>query len=423
MIQILSIIVITVGVINLLRMVMLLVGSDIYNLAFHIKKRGKKVLNFPTISIVIPAFNEEKTIIQCVSSILSSNYPKEKTEIIVVDDGSSDKTALKVEKFKNLHNIKNLIVITQNNLGKAHALNNGMMNFASGELVMCLDADSKLSKDALSKASVYFQDEKVVALATNVKIDKNKGLLNLLQMYEYIVCYQTKRAQTIFNIEYIIGGIGSMFRKSFIEQIGYYDANTVTEDIDITMKILQNGNRKVKVMYAADVITYTQGALTVSDLIKQRTRWKWGRYQTFLKNKSMFFTNDKKFTKGLTWLYLPFALWNDFAFIFEPIIITYIVLISIIFRDPFTILSAFTVLTFYLSMNILAENTIPLKLRLKLLLLTPFMYVLFYVLSYVEYVALIKSLGNIHALKNSLTTQNNTWHPIKRPSYITDTTY
>ena len=252
-----------------------------------------------------------------------------------------------------------------------------------------------------------------MAIASNVKIARSGGLLNLIQLFEYVICHQMKKAQTVFNIEYIIGGIGSIFRKSYLQKINYFDENTVTEDIDITMKILRAGNKNVRVLYASDVIAYTQSALTVSDLIRQRYRWKWGRYQTFVKNRLMFFSRDFRYTKGLSWFYLPFALYSDLAFFLEPVILTYLIYIVISFADIKTLLSSVAIITFYFNFNILGEETLNLKDKLKMIALAPLMYFLFYVLSFVEYVALLKSLIRIPYLKKSLEGKECSWTPIR----------
>lgn len=410
----LTILVVLFGTINLIRMTVFLVGSDIYCLKknrLHLKKFYPLQ---PLISIIIPAHNEAGSISRCLKSIFDNNYPKKHIQAIVIDDGSVDDTLYASEEFAFKNKSNNITVVHQSNLGKAHALNNGMKNYVKGELAMCLDADSYLDKHALSRIARYFEDDKVMAVASNVKIAPAKGLLNLIQQVEYIVCYQMKKAQTTFNIEYIIGGIGSTFRKSFLDSINYYDANTVTEDIDITMKILRHGNKNVKVIYADDVISFTQSAQTIGDLIKQRYRWKWGRAQTFLKNKKMFFSRKKKFTKSLSWLYLPFAIFSDFAFFFEPILMGFILYVSLILKDYFTLASAFFIITFYLEMSIIGEESIAWKSKLKYILIAPSMYFLFYILSFVEYVALIKSFINIHNLNKSLMISRNVWKPVKR---------
>ena len=201
-----------------------------------------------------------------------------------------------------------------------------------------------------------------------------------------------------------------------MEIVNYYDTNTVTEDIDITMKILQNGNKNNRVIYAADVIAYTESVLDIKGLIRQRFRWKWGRCQTFIKNKNLFFTKDKKTSKLLSFFYLPFAIFCDFSFFWEPFMVFYILFVSIYYKDPITLLSAFTVITLYIIVNIIAENTINPKEKLKLLAIAPSMYFYFYVLSFVEYIALIKALVNIKNLKTSIGKNICDWQHVKRPS-------
>lgn len=416
LLKFLSVLVVFFGVVNLFRMAIFLIGSDIYGLKKHLQSK-KDLSYYPYVSIIIPAYNEERSVIGAISSVITNTYPQDKVEVIVVSDGSTDGTEQQVKDFIAQYSISNVRLVTQINSGKANALNNGMKNFATGELVMCLDADSYIAPDALVHAVIYFEDEKVMAMASNVKVVRSKGLLNLIQVFEYIICYQMKKAQTAFNIEYIIGGIGSMFRRSFLEQIDFYDGNTVTEDIDLTMKILQYGNKNIRVIYASDVLAYTQGALSISDLMRQRHRWKWGRYQTFLKNRHLFFSKDTKYTKGFSWIYLPFALFCDFAFFFEPFILLFILYLIIGYHDSITLLSAVCVLSFYMSMSILGEDTISIKNKFQLILLAPLMYFFFYLLSFVEYFALIKSWLNLHQLGKSLSQNKASWQPIRREGF------
>ncbi|OGC38618.1 hypothetical protein A2V54_01920 [candidate division WWE3 bacterium RBG_19FT_COMBO_53_11] len=403
------------GSINLLRMATFIVGSDLYSLQRDLKRKGgTRRRRYYTYSVVVPAHNEESTILRNLRSVVNSNYPKDKLQIIVVDDGSTDKTYEIVKQYKTKNRIDNLTLVKQKNSGKANALNNAIKNFATGKLIMCLDADSYLERNALINCTEYFRDRKVKAVASNVKIIKNDGLLNLLQRYEYIICYQMKRAQTVFNIEYIIGGIGSVFRRSALERANYYDGNTVTEDIDLTMKILNRGNRKNKVIYGSDVIAHTESVINVKGLIKQRCRWKWGRCQTFLKNKSIFFNGDSRFTKGLTFLYLPFAIFSDIAYLFEPVMLLYILYVSFVYANPLAILSALVVITFYMSINVLLEETLDNKERVFYLLVAPAMYFYFYILSFVEYVALTKALVRINKLKGSIDGNICNWQHVER---------
>lgn len=337
-----------------------------------------------------------------------------KLEIIVVDDGSTDNTLQTAKTVQRKHPEVCVKVVRQENAGKAHALNNGIKNYATGKLIMCLDADSCVASKAIANGVQHFRNPRVKGISANVKIIKQRTLLNLIQRSEYIVCYQMKRAQTYFNIEYIIGGIGSMFRKSTLERVGYYDTDTITEDIDLTMKILRLGNKSNKVVYAADMIAYTESCLSMKALLRQRYRWKWGRSQTFIKNTSMFFNTDRKYSKGLTFVYLPYALYGDISFLFEPLMAAYIFFVAVYYRDPYTLASAALVLSMYTGINILAEDTLPLRERLSLLFFVPVMYFLFYVLSFAEYVALIRTLFKVHTLKRSIREQDCSWQHVER---------
>ncbi len=340
------------GVLNLIRMGLFIIGSDLYDLKdSFIKRKKSKRGSLPYFTVVVPAHNEQETILRNVTSILKSDYPMNKVQIVVVDDGSTDDTKNILNKFRRENNVKNLVLVFQKNQGKARALNNGIKKYAKGKLVMCLDGDSFIAPDALRNAAKYFRDDRVKALASNVRIIETGTFLNLVQRFEYLICYQMKKAQTFFNVEYIIGGIGSTFRRDMLEKINYYDGDTITEDIDLTMKILQNGNKENRVIYGSDVISYTESVLSIKDLTKQRFRWKWGRSQTFFKNWNMFFSTDKRSSKWLTWVYLPYALFSDIAFFLEPLMIGYIAYIVIIYGDILTLLSSLAVISIYISIN------------------------------------------------------------------------
>lgn len=412
--NIVSLFIVFFGVVNLIRLTIFIVGSDLYSLKAKREQRKKLPRYFPLISIVIPAHNEEKTILRSVRSIIKSKYPRHKREVIVVDDGSTDQTTNIINKYKAQYRVQNLQIVKQPQRGKAHALNNAIKNYADGELVMCLDSDSYLAPNGLKNVTRYFIDEKVAAVSANVKIIPSGSFLNLIQQFEYFICYQMKRAQTVFNIEYIIGGIGSTFRKSVLEKVGYYDADTVTEDIDLTMKILQLGNNNIRVIYGADVVAHTESVLDIGGLIRQRFRWKWGRSQTFLKNINLFFNTDKRFTKGFSFVYLPFAIFSDIAFLLEPIFVLYIFFIIIRFGDAVTLAASLLIISSYIILNILMEDTISREDKLVYVIVAPFMYLFFYILSLVEYIALIKALVRLPWLRKSIYQNICRWDHVDR---------
>ena len=228
----LSYCVLVLGLVNLLRLAIFMVGADLYDICKAGGNRAKAAFR-PFVSVIIPAHNEEVCIIRTVESVLANDYARKR--IIVVDDGSTDSTYSKLRHFKKGHNLPQLTIVRQKNGGKATAINNAFKNHTHGSsLVMVLDADSLLDKSAISRMVEHFRDKNVVAAAANVKVIDSLQVLTLAQRLEYVVSHRMKRALTVFNMEYIIGGVGSTFRKSMVRTCNYYDTDTITEDIDFT---------------------------------------------------------------------------------------------------------------------------------------------------------------------------------------------
>jgi biofilm PGA synthesis N-glycosyltransferase PgaC len=411
-IKILVTYIIVMSIINLIRMTLYLVGGDIYAIKQLLQKkslRGRRAYR-PTVSLVVPAHNEATVIGKTLEYLARLDYPKSKLQIIIANDGSSDGTSKIVQKFiKSHHGTANISLFGQRNGGKANVLNNAIRRRATGTLIMCLDADSLIAPDAVKKAVEHFRDKRIVALASNVNILDNGTILGMAQRFEYLISYNMKKAQTVYNIEYIIGGIGSMFRKSMLQKVEYYDTNTMTEDIDLTMKIIAQGNKKHRVAYASDCITYTEAVPSVQSLIRQRFRWKYGRLQTFYKHYTMFFSRSNAYSRGLTWFTLPYSLLLEILFILEPLVVTTIIFTSIYFRNPNTILAAVSVISAYVLVNIWSSSHLTIKDRLRLSFFAPSMYLVMYLMSIVEYAALLQAVIKLPNLTKSLTGKRTTW--------------
>ena len=404
--------IVIISIVNLVRMTIYLIGGDVYSVLRLRRERAAKALPpyQPTVSLVVPAHNEAAVIDKTLECLVGIDYPKDKLQIVVADDGSTDDTVAVVEAFKKAHADGHEIdIFAQPNGGKADALNNAIAARATGELVMCLDADSLIAPDGVTKAVAYFRDPRVAALASNVNIMDNGTLLGLVQRFEYLISYHMKKAQTIFNIEYIIGGIGSMFRHDMLKRVAFYDTNTMTEDIDLTMKIIGEGNKHHRVVFAADCLTYTEAVPSFRSLVTQRYRWKYGRMQTFYKNAHLFFSRDRRYAKQLTWFILPYALLQEVLFLAEPLIVGYILFVSIYYRDAQTLLMAYGVITAYVLVNVWSTAHLTVRDRLKLSVAGTTMYIFLYALSVVEYMALLRALMNLRHLKESLVSQRTTW--------------
>jgi biofilm PGA synthesis N-glycosyltransferase PgaC len=405
------------GLVNLLRIVIFMIASDIHEIKEHRQVRSRPVSNYlPGITVVIPAYNEERSIRQTLESVLANTYPR--FEIVVVDDGSTDGTSQVVREVFRDYPRAPLKLVRQKNAGKSHALNNALRNNTRAALVMCLDADSRLAPDALAKAALHFrQNPSLVALASNMKIDSKLTAVTLAQKIEYMVANRFKRSLSLLNIEYIIGGIGSTFRRSYLERIGYYDTDTMTEDIDLSMKIInQMGNTRYKIDYGYDVHTYTQAVPNLKDLIQQRFRWKYGRMQTFYKNRNLFFSSDRKHSKLLTHFQLPYAVLGDVMLTVEPLVLLYILFSLAVLGQPQVIIWGMLFMALYVAWIVISSNDDSLSSseRFMLIMLAPLSWFLFYIITLVDFCAYVRSLRRLPALSSSLSNRSASWDHVQR---------
>lgn len=363
----------------------------------------------PKLSVIIPAHNEERCIIRTIESVCQSSYTKNKLEIIVADDGSTDKTAELVRAYIQRHKNHRIRLVSRPNQGKASALNHAMTHHATGELIMVLDADSTVDSLCLANSVRYFQDERVVATASNVTIRDARSLLGLAQKFEYLLSHHMKRTNTALGMEYVIGGVGSTFRRDALEYVSYYDTDTLTEDIDLTLKIVAKNPNKWRVVFAPDAITYTEPVQTYCALVKQRFRWRFGRIQTFYKNRRLFFSSDTRHSKLLTWFLMPTTLLYEVGIIIEPVLLVGLLAVAITTGSLAPLIS---VMVFYaiIGLNcIWASVHLERKEKVRLSLYTPIIFVFVYILITVEYITAIQSFMRWHHVPRSLRQKHRTW--------------
>lgn len=379
------------SLLNFVRVLTMLIGADLYDIKQIMRKRKTHQSPYrPLITVVIPAYNEEMGVIRTLRSVMANTYTR--TQIIVVDDGSKDKTLRMLRNFQRQHKGA-FTVVHQANAGKAAAINRAVQYWAKGSLVMVVDADSLLAPDAIANMVAHFRDRKIIATASNVKIIPTRSLLGVAQRLEYLISYRMKRSLTTLNMEYIVGGVGSTFRKSALLKTGLYDTDTMTEDIDLTVKLIRHyGNKSYRVHYAADSVAYTEHVLTLKSLVKQRFRWKYGRFQTLLKNQELFFNNAKRYDKRLTWYQLPYALVGEFVLLLEPILVGYILFVAVRFTDVTSLISVYIIVTGFVFLMLTGEDSETTRSKIVLSAALPLAYVLMYILTAVEFAALVSSI-------------------------------
>ncbi|MEO6187675.1 MAG: polysaccharide deacetylase family protein [Ginsengibacter sp.] len=258
------------------------------------------LIKSPSVSIIVPAYNEEVNAVKTVQNLLQQNYPD--FEIIFIDDGSKDSTFKKVsDAFVGCNKVK---VLTKSNGGKASALNYGIEQ-SENDYVICIDADTQLRPDAVTQLMKRMISPRphaanIGAVAGNVKVGNANTLLAKWQSIEYITAQNfDRRAFDLINgITVVPGAIGA-FKKEAIERAGGFKTDTLAEDCDLTIRILRNGYR---ILNCTEAVAITEAPETLNQFMKQRFRWSYGIMQAFWKNRDACF-NPKY--KGLGMAALP----------------------------------------------------------------------------------------------------------------------
>lgn len=303
----------------------------------------------PLITIINPAYNEELTVIDSAKSFLNQTHPR--TEVIIVNDGSSDQTLEKliqefdlyeaednievskkivyerVRSYYKSHKNDNLMVIDKENGGKADALNAGIA-IASGEVIATIDADSVLESNALLHITdIFEQDPKIVAIGTPIRIlnDSNvgpdgvedasfpKNFLAKNQVMEYLRNFLLGRmAIQKFRGLVLISGAFGVYQKWIIEAVEGFSKGSMAEDVDIVCKIwkfLDHNKLKFTIKYVPEVFCWTQVPETLRDLKSQRDRWARGLTTTLWKNKNLVFNPRYKMLGLFSYPYYVFFEW------------------------------------------------------------------------------------------------------------------
>jgi cellulose synthase/poly-beta-1,6-N-acetylglucosamine synthase-like glycosyltransferase len=282
----------------------------------------------PPVSVIVPAYNEQLGVVDSVRSLLKLSY--QKFEVVVVNDGSKDRTlealseAFKLRPAKSLYRPlvptqrvrgmyrsmepahQNLVIVDKDNGGKGDALNAGI-NVAKHEYVCCIDADSILEQDALQKVMrPFLDDERVVAVGGIVRVVNgcevsggrvkrvglSRAMLPVIQVVEYFRAFLLGRmVWQSYNALLIISGAFGMFRRQAVLEVGGYRTDTVGEDLEITMHMHHHFRRKkypYRIIFVPDPVCWTEVPERVRDLSRQRNRWHRGLLESLLRHRTMF---------------------------------------------------------------------------------------------------------------------------------------
>ncbi len=241
----------------------------------------------PRVAVLIPSYNEEKVIVRTIRSVLNSDYAN--LHVIVIDDGSSDRTAeVAREAYAQEIRAGRVQVLVKPNGGKAAALNFALDRIEE-DIYVGIDADTVIATDAISKLIPHFEDPEVGAVAGNAKVGNRVNLWTRWQALEYITSQNfERRALNLFNVVTVVPGAIGAWRTLPVKNAGGYPINTVAEDADLTMSLLE---QRLKVVYEDRSLAFTEAPIDAKGLMRQRFRWSFGTLQAVWKHRAAFVRN------------------------------------------------------------------------------------------------------------------------------------
>jgi cellulose synthase/poly-beta-1,6-N-acetylglucosamine synthase-like glycosyltransferase/peptidoglycan/xylan/chitin deacetylase (PgdA/CDA1 family) len=244
----------------------------------------------PQVAVLIPAYNEEKVIARTIRSVMMSNYKN--LRIVVIDDGSKDKTyEVAINTYPEQIASGRLTVLTKPNGGKADALNYALdrIDPEVEPIYVGIDADGVIAHDAITNLVPHFANPKIGAVAGNAKVGNRVNLWTRWQALEYITSQNfERRALDLFNVVMVVPGAIGAWRTSAVKVGGCYHTNTVAEDADLTMNLLEQG---YSVIYEDQALAFTEAPINADGLKRQRFRWSFGILQAIWKHRGAISKN------------------------------------------------------------------------------------------------------------------------------------
>lgn len=236
---------------------------------------------YPSVSILVPAYNEEKVIVQTISHLAQLNYSN--YEVVIIDDGSTDNTSALVQNSLAHFPHISIKLVFKPNGGKAEALNFGLAN-SSGELILGVDADGRLDSNAVMAGAKHFMDPKVASVAGYVEVEGQKNLLEHFQQLEYMISLNfLRKAYSTLGIVPVVPGPVGMFRREALNQVKglTHDRHIFAEDAELSMRLIAHG---WKIRSEEGMIAYTEAPGDWKSFFRQRYRWNRGVFQALTAN-------------------------------------------------------------------------------------------------------------------------------------------
>lgn len=277
------------------------------------------ITNFPTITVAVPCWNEEKTLPGTLDSLIALDYPKDKMRIIVVNDGSTDNTLAIAQEYEARY--PGLIQAVDKENGGKHTAVNLALKQTTTDLFGCLDADSFVAPHTLKTIVAYFErDKSIMAVTPCIHIKRPKTFIQRMQAVEYLVGVFTRKMFGTLDAIQVTPGPFSIFRKEVYDVIGEYKKAHNTEDFEITLRMHKH---QLKIANSHKALVYTVGPATAKGFLHQRVRWARGFLENSIDYKELFF---KKKYGNFGMFTLPFAFMFVFYGLYAALFATYTII-------------------------------------------------------------------------------------------------
>jgi glycosyltransferase involved in cell wall biosynthesis len=378
-----------------------LVGSSIYDVREIKKKKNslihpysKELRARPLVTIIINCLNDEKVINRCLTSINRSTYRN--YEVILIDRNSNDNTKRYIKDFIDQYSQKTIYLISKR---KRHSKNNVIYEAyrrrGNGSLIMVLDANCSLDKNALKNLVKHFNTEYNISLLTcNRRIDSSFSLIGFIQNFEKLLNIRLKKSSDVFNAEYLLSAAGTVYNANIFKILFSHPLNAHIQPDRISLPLGWVGNKINRSYYANDVVIQGDPLPNFYRLLKEHYRQRLDSYEAMEIQKDLFFTLNKECNKFLTWLLLPITFYLNIVLVAVPILLTYFIYLAFRLHQPYFFIITCAIFTLLLIFAISEDSNLKFRQKLRLCFLIPATYAVFYLTTFIYIPVLLKIILN-----------------------------